>query len=252
MQMHARTVFTLLISLLPATALAQADPLSTMEQMVHLFVEGDGWDEWRNTAELFAFLIDAVATLALAALIAHHPVRKRAPVTLASAAMPRLFYLYALVGMAVGFLVVNHGYVIGFVVFGIGALLRFRSNLDDPVDTVEMILVTALGLCVGMDLPIMAILIGFIAWIVILLSARESYFQVTLKDEDGSHLDAALAAIESTAAESGWTVARVHRSHVKPNAEIVLRKTGAFDETEIEGRLASSLNLLPVAWRLES
>jgi hypothetical protein len=166
--------------------------------------------------------------------------------------MPRLFYLYALVGMAVGFLVVNHGYVIGFVVFGIGALLRFRSNLDDPVDTVEMILVTALGLCVGMDLPIMAILIGITAWFVILVAARDSYFQVTLKDADGSHLDAALAAIESTAGENGWAIAGVHRSHVKPGAEIVLKKAGAFDEAEIEARLASSLNLLPVAWRLES
>ena len=250
--MHARTVFTLLISLLPVPALAQVDPLSAMDQMANLFIEGNGWDEWQDKAELFAFLVDAIVTLALAALIAHHPVRRRAPVTLASADMPRLFYLYALVGMAVGFLVVNHGYVIGFVVFGIGALLRFRSNLNDPVDTVEMILVTALGLCVGMDLPVMAILIGIIAWAVILVAARESHFQVTIRDEDGSNLDAAVAAVESEAVERGWTIARVHRSHVKPSVEIVLKKTGAIDEAEIEGRLASSLNVLPVAWRLDN
>lgn len=252
MQMHSRIAFTLLMSLLSFQALAQGEPLSAVEQMAHLFVEGDGWDEWRNTAELFAFLADAAVTLALAALIAHHPVRKRAPVTLASAAMPRLFYLYALVGMAVGFLVVHHGYVIGFVVFGIGALLRFRSTLDDPVDTVEMILVTALGLCVGMDLPIMAILIGCIAWAVIFIAARQVHFQIMLKDVDGSHLDGAVAAVESEALASGWNVVRVHRSHAKPSAEIVLKKAGAFDEAEIESRLAPTLDALPVAWRVES
>ena len=83
MKMHARTVFTLLISLLPVPALAQVDPLSAMDQMANLFIEGNGWDEWQDKAELFAFLVDAIVTLALAALIAHHPVRRRAPVTLA-------------------------------------------------------------------------------------------------------------------------------------------------------------------------
>lgn len=249
--MYTRIALTLLISTLPAHAVGQSDPLSTIGDIAPLSVDGNGWDEWRDTAELVAFFVDVAVTLALAALIAHHPVRRRSPVTLASAALPRLFYLYALVGMAIGFLVVNHGYVIGFVVFGIGALLRFRSNLDDPVDTVEMILVTALGLCVGMNLPVMAVLIGFVAWAVILFAARGAYFQITLKDEDGSNLDGAVAAVESEALKHGWTIARVHKSHVKPSAEIVLKKAGSFDEAEIEKHLALSLGSLPVAWRVE-
>ena len=139
---------------LPQLAAAQMVP-SGSDGLGEVMLFGEGWGELYNVPELLSFVLDAITTLILAAAIAHHPVRLRAPLTLESVALPRLFYLYALVGMAVGFLVVNHGYVIGFVVFGIGSLLRFRSNMDDPVDTVEMILVTVLGLCVGMNLPVM-------------------------------------------------------------------------------------------------
>ena len=40
---------------------------------------------------------------------------------------------------------------------------------------------TVLGLCVGMNLPVMALLIGAISWIVILISARHAHFLLTLK-----------------------------------------------------------------------
>ena len=63
-----------------------------------------------------------------------------------------------LIGMAIGFLVLQHGAIIGFVVFGIGGLLRFRSVLRNATDTVEVILVTLLGLCVAIGLAVASFL----------------------------------------------------------------------------------------------
>ena len=213
---------------------------------------GSGWAEWNDRRELVAFLIDALVTLVLAALIAHHPIRRQDPPTLQSVTLPRLFYLYALIGMAVGFLVLNHGAVIGFVVFGIGALLRFRSNMDDPLDTVEIILVTVLGLCVGMDLPVMAVLIGAVAWVVILVVSRNAHFLLTLRAEDNGQVDTALAVAEEKARQNGWRILRSSRSHAKPAAEMLVSMPRGLAMADAENAFAPELDGAGVNWKIES
>lgn len=247
------SIVLLMLSALATPLAAQTlDPSASLMPEGVLSVEKSGWSEWRNVPELVAFAIDAAVTLILAAAIANHPVRRRDPPTLQSVTLPRLFYIYALIGMAVGFLVVNHGAVIGFVVFGIGALLRFRSNMDDPLDTVEMILVTVLGLCVGMNLPVMALLIGIVSWLVILLVGRNSHFLLTLKAEDDVQLDAALAAAEAAVRKGAWTTLRTSRSHAKPAAEILFSSPRGLGITEAENALSPALDVTGVVWKIQS
>lgn len=238
---------------LPSSVLAQSLGLLDGSSGENVMTSGgSGWAEWNDRRELVAFLIDAVVTLILAALIAHHPIRRRDPPTLQSVALPRLFYLYALIGMAVGFLVVNHGAVIGFVVFGIGALLRFRSNMDDPLDTVEMILVTVLGLCVGMDLPVMAVLIGAVAWVVILMVGRNTHFLLTLRADEGGQVDKALTLAEEKARQNAWRVLRSSRSHAKPAAEMLVSMPRSVGVTDAENAFAPDLDGTGVNWKIES
>ena len=73
--------------IVPTTAFAQSLGLAdgTSGQSVTTF-GGSGWAEWNDGRELVAFLTDAVVTLVLAALIAHHPIRRRDPPTLQSVA----------------------------------------------------------------------------------------------------------------------------------------------------------------------
>jgi hypothetical protein len=213
---------------------------------------GGGWSQWRNTEEILAFFLDTLATLVLASAIVFHPVRRRAAVTLASLGMPRLFFLYALIGMVVGFLVEQHGYIIGFVVFGIGALLRFRSNLDDPVDTVEMILVTVLGLCVGLNLPIMALAIAAVSWVVIAISGRSAGFEVSVKAAQPDALDGALAAAVAAAEKRGWTVAGLHRTRAKGAGELIVRTGVQVDEGEVSDVMSAAFPGEEVTWKIRS
>jgi hypothetical protein len=215
-------------------------------------VSGGGWAQWANREEIVLFLLDVATTIALTAAFVYHPIRRRLPVTLASLRLPTLFYLYALIGMVVGFLVVQHGYIIGFVVFGIGALLRFRSNLDDPGDTVEMILVTVLGLCVGLNLPVMAIMIGAVAWIVTLVAGRRGAVALSLKAEDQAALNAALAHIEALAAQKHWRITNLRRSHGKAAAELILITIGKHAEDDVDSVLAGPLDAVGVIWKVTS
>jgi hypothetical protein len=91
---------------------------------------------------LTVFVLDCVIVLAVSSAIVFHPVRIRARRNVRDLELPRLFLMYGLIGMAIGFLVLQYGAVIGFVVFGIGGLLRFRSVLRNSTNTVEVILPT--------------------------------------------------------------------------------------------------------------
>ncbi|WP_084353622.1 hypothetical protein [Primorskyibacter flagellatus] len=90
-------------------------------------VRGRGWDQLRNPDELLEFALALVETTVLAAGIAFHPVNLATRRTRADFDAPRDLFVYALIGMIVGFLIMHHGYLIGFVLFGLGGLLRFKS-----------------------------------------------------------------------------------------------------------------------------
>ena len=67
----------------------------------------------------------------------------------------------------IGVIVLNYGMVIGFVIFGLGGLMRFRSTTGSTRDTGRLIIVTLIGLIVGLNLPQFAVLATAFAWVLI-------------------------------------------------------------------------------------
>jgi hypothetical protein len=222
------------------------------ESLARIPVSGGGWGQVFAIDELLLFALDTAFTLALAAALAFHPARAGAPRRLEDLALPRLFFLYALIGMAIGFLVEQHGYVIGFVVFGIGGLVRFRSNLDEIDDTVELILVTFIGLTVGLNLPVMAALITVAGWLVIAASARLAACEIEIKADDAPGLDSALEALRRLAEARRWRVIALRRGRRKPNATILMRAPGAGRGDALEAALDEALQGQPVEWKLRA
>ena len=246
-------IAALQISLFAGAASAQSlgpDPVNNMPITNEVIFGGGGWGQIYNLAELRAFAIDALLALALAAAMALHPVRRAARSKTLDFIMPRLFAFYALIGMAVGFLVDQHGYIIGFVIFGIGALLRFRSNLDDPIDTVEMILVTVIGLCVGLDFPIMAILIAAVSWILIWVAGRHLPIEIRLQADSSEKLETGLKQVRHVARNQGWKEAFAHRSHSKNTARLILLHQSAIGEEDVEAALLKGLDGAEVTWKV--
>ncbi|WP_171182009.1 hypothetical protein, partial [Ruegeria sp. HKCCA4633] len=109
-------VTVLLMLLLPGAAVSQVDPATMLAGASgsEIVIERR-WTQFRGKQELYFFTLDVIVTIILAGLIVYHPVRRKARRSVRDIVMPRLFFLYALIGMAVGFLVVQHGSMIGFV-----------------------------------------------------------------------------------------------------------------------------------------
>jgi hypothetical protein len=126
-----------------------------------------GWDGFFDlrsiTEELGVLLLSAV----LGAIIGFHPASKRTIDSLDEADMSHVFVLYAVIGAVIGVAVRQYGTVVGFVVFGIGGLIRFRSSTDSTRDTVRLIMVTLVGLIAGLGLPHFAVLTTLFAFVLI-------------------------------------------------------------------------------------
>lgn len=85
---------------------------------------------------------------------------------------------------------------LAFVIFGIGALVRFRTVLDNPKLTGKAITVVVIGLACGMGSWVMAVFVTAFAWL--LLFFLESYLtcRVRLRINKGADVNATLALLQ--------------------------------------------------------
>lgn len=137
---------------------------------------GEGWQGFQD----LRFLINASANLLLAAvlgaLIAYHPRHLQTADTFEEIEATQIYILYAVIGSITGILVVQYGMAVGFVLFGIGALIRFRTVLRSASLTGRLIFVTLIGLSCGLDLPHVAALVTLFGFVLIFfLDARFTF-----------------------------------------------------------------------------
>ena len=235
---ECRFAFVLLLALsLPLTASAQTvDALSSLTGDVE--IRGRGWAQIYDSREMLEFLLAVFETVVLTSLIAFHPKSRSRWQERRDWETPRTFFLYALVGMVVGFLVMHHGYLIGFVVFGIGSFLRFRSEASSLIDTPQLLFASLIGLVIGLDLPAMAFVATLSAFVVIWIFGNTAHFALEVKfDESVSYADA-LARLEASLADQGFRIDTVSKSKFKPVAEIVMNSSDADARKKLVHALA--------------
>jgi hypothetical protein len=219
-------------------------------------LSGDMHGMARNLSDMFApsvlllFAIDTIFTIAVSAAIAFHPVRLANRTQVADLQLPKIYFLYGLVGMAIGFLVVQSGSAIGFVIFGIGGLLRFRSTLENTDETVEVILVTLLGLCVGLDLQAMALFITAAAWLVIWAFSPDGAFELNLKAQDPEVLETQIARLRQMFRDSGWVLVALNQRRSRSAAVILFRARKTHRQSDVENAISGLLGEAGVEWKL--
>ena len=138
------------------------------------FIEG-----WLGFTDL-AFMLGALLTLTLAALlgaiIGYHPRTMALADKLEEIEAPKVYITCSVIGAIIGILVVKYGIVVGFVIFGIGGLMRFRTILGSANLTGNVILSTMIGLSCGLNLPHVAVLAtAFSFALTFLLDSRPTY-----------------------------------------------------------------------------
>lgn len=228
----ALIAMTLLCLVLPAAVSAQS-PDGTLMLPTELNVHDVGWSQISKLDEIAEFFLAVIETLVFVAVFAFHPranaFRQDAQGWLVQASM----FLFALIGMLVGFLVLHHGYLIGFVIFGLGSLFRFRMASSSLIDGALLIMVTLVGLAVGLNLPVMALIVTVAGaatlWFVTVRTT--SVLEVKFKDDDA--LRAALGPVRDAFEAKGFHIVSTRKNDFKPVVEFVLSHTDSEATTRI-------------------
>ncbi len=218
-----RTLFPLLLGF---ALLAEASAAQTVDGAITIPSDFDvrdrGWSQLRDVGEMLEFLIALVETTAMTAVLAFHPRSIARRQGSSGWDLQRSMFLYGLIGLVVGFLVIHHGVLIGFVVFGIGGLFRFRMETLSTTDTALMIFVALIGLSVGLDLPVMALLLTVAAAAVLSLFSRESHISLEVKFDASDDFTSKVAKLREALSSAGFGVLAVTKSKFKPVVEVVL------------------------------
>ncbi len=195
---------------------------------------------WRGFLD-FAFLLESLGALvlatALAAMIAFHPMTSRTVDTLEEAELPKVYIMYALVGAMVGVTVLEYGLVVGFVVFGLGGLMRFRTDTDSTRDTGRLIVVTLLGLISGLNLPHFAVLAALFAFGLIYWFDANPICRIVVKQLPEGRVAEAADAHRRVFARAGCKIVSEQRSLSKRRVTFVFRMPSKTSQERLQATL---------------
>src|SRR6266702_8184775 len=135
--------------------------------------KGDSWVSIEKSVEQFGhpeFILRLFLSLGLAVVcayaIAWHPRRASLADPLADLEERKALILLGVVGAVVAELS-GTSQTLAFVIFGIGALLRFRTLLDNPKLTGKAIMVGVVGLACGIGSWAMAVFVTAFTWLLV-------------------------------------------------------------------------------------
>jgi hypothetical protein len=152
--------------------------------------KGNSWVSIQQSVEQFGhpeFILRLFLSLSLAVgcayAIAWHPRRASLMDPLADLEERKALILLGVVGAVVAELS-GTSQTLAFVIFGIGALLRFRTLLDNPKLTGKAIMVVVVGLACGMGSWAMAVFVTGFSWVLVYWLDSHSSCRVRIRLDD--------------------------------------------------------------------
>jgi hypothetical protein len=201
---------------------------------------GVGWAALRDIAFIGDMAMILGLAIALAAVIAYHPTLRRKAWTLTEIEQPKTFIMYSMIGALIA-IVVKVQPSMALVVFGIGGLMRFRTDVGQAKDTGRVILVTVVGLSCGLELYVVALLATALAWLLILVLDSRSVECVVVQGLEKDVIDRASEAYLGALRELGCTIVGEDKRMKKGNVgsvTILYRAPRKLARARLELRLA--------------
>ena len=194
-----------LVSALSSSALGAnpAEELAKAGSTGGIDPKGNSWVSIQQSVEQFGhpeFILRLFLSLSLAVgcayAIAWHPRRASLADPLADLEERKALILLGVVGAVVAELS-GTSQTLAFVIFGIGALLRFRTLLDNPKLTGKAIMVVVVGLACGMGSWAMAVFVTAFSWVLVYWLDSHSSCRVRIRLDDGEDPKPVFGTVQS-------------------------------------------------------
>jgi hypothetical protein len=194
---------------------------------------------WRGFTDVWLMADMAmVLTLAvlLGAVIAYHPASRRKASSLEELEHPKTFIMYAMVGAVIG-VVVSIYPVMGPVIFGIGGLLRFRTNVGPAKDTGRVILAVIVGVSAGLKLMVVAVLATLCGWLLIWILERQPFARLQVRGLVPANIPRSAEAYRKILTGAGCRLLAERKRYTKGLVSFVFVAPHNLDREALEQRI---------------
>jgi hypothetical protein len=215
-----RTITTIAIIALACVPLSAAFGANPVEEIAKhgtnigggIDPQGDSWLSMQHSLEQFLhpeFVLRLFLSLTLAVscawLVAWHPRRSARVDSLSDLEERKTLVLLGMVGAIVAELS-GASATLAFVIFGIGALLRFRTVLDNPKLTGKAVTVVVIGLACGMGSWVMAVFVTAFSWILIFWLDSQIACRIRIRLAEGGNPKPMFGTVQSLLISRGCRV----------------------------------------------
>jgi hypothetical protein len=209
--------------------------------------KGDSWLSIKQSLQQFGrpqFVLRLFLSLSLAVgcawAIAWHPRRSSLLNPLADLEERKALILLGVVGAVVAELS-GTSQTLAFVIFGIGALLRFRTLLDNPKLTGKAIMIVVVGLACGMGSWVMAIFVTGFSWLLIYWLDSHSSCRVRVRVDDEQDPKPVFDAVQSLLVSHKCRLQSSALYEDKGRMVFLLYIPSGVDPRELESEVRSKL-----------
>ena len=219
------------VVLVPSCAWAQQVPDFLLQETGSL---GEGWQGFADVGFLVNTLLALTLAGILGAAIAYHPRYRQLVDTLEEIEAQKVCIMYAVIGAIIGVLVIKYGLVVGFVIFGIGGLMRFRTSLGSAGMTGHVMYAALIGLSCGLNLPHVAVLAtAFIFVLIYILETRITY-RINVGALPSDRVAEAAMAYRRLLENQGHRIMSEKKSPEKKRVTFIFRTAGRQTRDHLE------------------
>ena len=209
--------------------------------------KGNSWLSIEQSIEQFAhpsFILRLFLSLTLAVgcafSIAWHPRRASLRDPLRDFEERKALILLGVVGAVVAELS-GTSQTLAFVIFGIGALLRFRTLLDNPKLTGKAIMVVVVGLACGMGSWAMAVFVTAFSWLLMFWLDSHSSCEVRIRLNNGADAKPVFDTVQSLLLSHRCRLQSSSLYEDKGRMVFLLYLPNGVDPTHLEHEVRSKL-----------
>ena len=187
--------------------------------------------------QIWSYLISLSVAIVLAVIIAYHPQTYGRKENLSDIEAPKTLIFYGMVGSLVGATVADYGPELGFIFFGLGGLMRFRTNSGTTVQTGRLILVALIGLCCGLKMLYIATLSTIVVWILIYILERRIIHELDIKKINDKFFSESVIAYRQALKKQKCNVIVEQKNSSKSKVSFIFSSPSKLHREDIEAFL---------------
>jgi hypothetical protein len=218
-----------------------------MPDVIGEVTTGPGWEAFTDPARYWQYGLILFAATISGTVLAFHPVYRGRPQSMEALELRKTLIIYSAVGALIAIICTVNA-TMAFVIFGIGGLMRFRTQLGASKSTGYAIMGTLVGLCWGLGLEMIAVFATIYFWVMIYLLELTSVFELTVGGVKIADMGPATEAYREAITKAGGRVSSHSKNFKKIQMAFVFklpRKIGIEQVIEQVEQLPAELKGTP-------